>query len=538
MADESVVALLARENKNAVMLLNERRRALKWEERQVANGFEVLVTLDGKTFRGQAQNKKAAKAAAAKEALINNPHLLSTPETLTLDNGRSPVAELNELTNALAKWTISERNDDGMIKAEVAAWSNSFVGLGHNKRMAKNIAAKEALKNMPHNDAKLKSKKNSRRLVNHQQVSEKQPLCEVNEKLPKQVKYIIRPIHTSLITAIAQFNGNEYEGSGFTQREAKNEAARSLLKANSHLQQTTVTLEDGRNPLAVLHERLPDVTIDTIESSPGMFKVNAVYRNQRFEGVGFNLNLAKRRAAKKLLLEHPVFLEEAQHTKNGLLPIAELAQKVLLKFTTVKSEPGHCIVRCELDARNIFTGESWCVKIARQKCAMNVLENYPLLKMEMPKLDDGKSPLLVLNSKRPALTYELEQKHDAKWIARVTIGQEQFSGEGYKKNIAKGYAALAIIQKFGIENLEEEKEIVQCKDGSHPTTRINEKFPGLVSYQELGESSSSGVKTYTIQIQIRSTGGGQKFKGTGRNKKLARAKASLSALQHLFPGEY
>lgn len=42
----------------------------------MANGFEVLVTLDGKTFRGQAQNKKAAKAAAAKEALINNPHLL------------------------------------------------------------------------------------------------------------------------------------------------------------------------------------------------------------------------------------------------------------------------------------------------------------------------------------------------------------------------------------------------------------------------------------------------------------------------------
>ena len=55
-----------------------------------------------------------------------------------------------------------------------------------------------------------------------------------------------------------------------------------------------------------------------------------------------------------------------------------------------------------------------------------------------------------------------------------------------------GYAALAIIKSFGIENLEEQKEIVTCKDGSHPTTRINEKFPGLVSYQELGESSSSG----------------------------------------------
>ena len=41
-----------------------------------------------------------------------------TPETLTLENGRSPVAELNELTNALAKWKISERNDDGMIKGK------------------------------------------------------------------------------------------------------------------------------------------------------------------------------------------------------------------------------------------------------------------------------------------------------------------------------------------------------------------------------------------------------------------------------------
>ena len=42
MADESVVALLARENKNAVMLLNERRRALKWEERQ---GLYFIIEL-------------------------------------------------------------------------------------------------------------------------------------------------------------------------------------------------------------------------------------------------------------------------------------------------------------------------------------------------------------------------------------------------------------------------------------------------------------------------------------------------------------
>ena len=79
----------------------------------------------------------------------------------------------------------------------------------------------------------------------------------------------------------------------------------------------------------------------------------------------------------------------------------------------------------------------------------------------MPK--DGKSPLLVLNSKRPALTYELEQKHDAKWIARVTIGQEQFTGEGYKKNIAKGIFKSFIYWVWYTEiftfNLEQE---LQC----------------------------------------------------------------------------
>jgi hypothetical protein len=63
-------------------------------------------------------------------------------------------------------------------------------------------------------------------------------------------------------------------------------------------------------------------------------------------------------------------------------------------------------------------------------------------------------------------------------------------------------------------------------------------FLGFVSYQELGETTSSGVKIYTIQIQVRTSLGAQKFKGSGRNKKLARAKASLSALTHLFPGEY
>lgn len=71
--------------------------------------------------------------------------LLASTASLTLENGRSPVAELNELTNAAARWAVDERNDDGMIKAQVHCWNQTFTGFGHNKRMAKNLAAKEAL---------------------------------------------------------------------------------------------------------------------------------------------------------------------------------------------------------------------------------------------------------------------------------------------------------------------------------------------------------------------------------------------------------
>ena len=57
-------------------------------------------------------------------------------------------------------------------------------------------------------------KKVNRRHVNHHEMAEKQPLCEVNEKLPKQVKYMIRPLvgSSSYITAVASFGNKEYEG--------------------------------------------------------------------------------------------------------------------------------------------------------------------------------------------------------------------------------------------------------------------------------------------------------------------------------------
>jgi hypothetical protein len=144
--------------------------------------------------------------------------------------------------------------------------------------------------------------------VSHLNSINKDPLCEVNEKLPRQVQYSLKKDSTkdekksdssASVAVTATYCNFEYEGKlrlfdhhlfrtfqgyGSTQKEAKTDAARNLLAENPHLQNSQVTLPDGRNPLAVLHERLPDVTIDMIESGSGIFKVNAVYGNTRFEG--------------------------------------------------------------------------------------------------------------------------------------------------------------------------------------------------------------------------------------------------------------
>lgn len=50
MASLSPSAILARESKNPVMLLNERRRALKWEEKQTSTGFVVSVIINNQTY--------------------------------------------------------------------------------------------------------------------------------------------------------------------------------------------------------------------------------------------------------------------------------------------------------------------------------------------------------------------------------------------------------------------------------------------------------------------------------------------------------
>ena len=59
---------------------------------------------------------------------------------------------------------------------------------------------------------------------------------------------------------------------------------------------------------------------------------------------------------------------------------------------------------------------------------------------------------------------------------------------------------------------------------------LNEKRRGL-RYELISETGGSHDKRFVMEVEI----DGQKFRGTGSNKKVAKAYAALDALERLFP---
>lgn len=59
---------------------------------------------------------------------------------------------------------------------------------------------------------------------------------------------------------------------------------------------------------------------------------------------------------------------------------------------------------------------------------------------------------------------------------------------------------------------------------------LNEKRRGL-KYELISETGGSHDKRFVMEVEI----DGQKFQGTGSNKKVAKAYAALAALERLFP---
>lgn len=72
---------------------------------------------------------------------------------------------------------------------------------------------------------------------------------------------------------------------------------------------------------------------------------------------------------------------------------------------------------------------------------------------------------------------------------------------------------------------------VLTASGKNPVMELNEKRRGL-KYELILETGGSHDKRFVMEVEV----DGQKFRGAGPNKKVAKASAALAALEKLFSG--
>uniref|UniRef100_G3NSH7 Interleukin enhancer binding factor 3b n=1 Tax=Gasterosteus aculeatus aculeatus TaxID=481459 RepID=G3NSH7_GASAC len=186
--------------------------------------------------------------------------------------------------------------------------------------------------------------------------------------------------------------------------------------------------------------------------------------------------------------------------------------------------------------------------------------------------------LMRLNQLKPGLQYKLISQtgpiHVPVFTMAVEVDGKAFEASGPSKRTAKLHVAVKVLQDMGLPTGVELKaaETVKCeevvvavpvedvkpviipieapssrrgldcwpnarqqgpiltKHGKNPVMELNEKRRGL-KYELISETGGSHDKRFVMEVAI----DGQKFQGTGSNKKVAKAYAALAALERLFP---
>ncbi|XP_042360185.1 interleukin enhancer-binding factor 3 homolog isoform X1 [Plectropomus leopardus] len=190
--------------------------------------------------------------------------------------------------------------------------------------------------------------------------------------------------------------------------------------------------------------------------------------------------------------------------------------------------------------------------------------------------------LMRLNQLRPGLQYKLVSQtgpvHVPVFTMAVEVDGKTFEASGPSKRTAKLHVAVKVLQDLGLptgvelktaEPVKSEEAVVTAaveelrpvvtpietsttatanadttdaaetarqqgpiltKHGKNPVMELNEKRRGL-KYELISETGGSHDKRFVMEVEI----DGQKFEGTGSNKKVAKAYAALAALERLFP---
>uniref|UniRef100_UPI0037E764D3 interleukin enhancer-binding factor 3 homolog isoform X2 n=1 Tax=Semicossyphus pulcher TaxID=241346 RepID=UPI0037E764D3 len=192
--------------------------------------------------------------------------------------------------------------------------------------------------------------------------------------------------------------------------------------------------------------------------------------------------------------------------------------------------------------------------------------------------------LMRLNQLKPGLQYKLVSQtgpvHVPVFTMSVEVDGKAFYASGPSKRTAKLHVAVKVLQDMGlptgvelktaepvkseetpvaikVEEMKPEVTPVEIttaatgtataestdaaetarqqgpiltKHGKNPVMELNEKRRGL-KYELISETGGSHDKRFVMEVEI----DGQKFQGTGSNKKVAKAYAALAALERLFP---
>ncbi|XP_061568482.1 interleukin enhancer-binding factor 3 homolog isoform X3 [Cololabis saira] len=193
--------------------------------------------------------------------------------------------------------------------------------------------------------------------------------------------------------------------------------------------------------------------------------------------------------------------------------------------------------------------------------------------------------LMRLNQLKPGLQYKLISQtgpvHVPVFTMAVEVDGKTFEASGPSKRTAKLHVAVKVLQDMGLPTgvelktaeptinkleetvvavtVEEMKPLatptetttanagaanadrtdaetarqqgpILTKHGKNPVMELNEKRRGL-KYELISETGGSHDKRFVMEVEI----DGQRFQGTGSNKKVAKAYAALAALERLFP---
>ncbi|XP_078498086.1 spermatid perinuclear RNA-binding protein isoform X2 [Lissotriton helveticus] len=186
--------------------------------------------------------------------------------------------------------------------------------------------------------------------------------------------------------------------------------------------------------------------------------------------------------------------------------------------------------------------------------------------------------LMRLNQIRPGLQYKLLSQsgpvHAPVFTMSVDVDSTVYEASGPSKKTAKLHVAVKVLQAMGYPtgfdtDLEctssDEKSDNEGKNetissnssnntgtcstdgsnalevrtqgpiltasGKNPVMELNEKRRGL-KYELISETGGSHDKRFIMEVEV----DGQKFRGAGPNKKVAKASAALAALEKLFSG--